>query len=101
MSQIKQLSRVGDYRFAQLRRKFFAVAVLVFSIACLQVCAVAQDESRPKSEKLLPESTVVYLQVKNIRELVEKLNDSSIGQMLADEKIAPLAQEMYLSLIHI
>ena len=56
---------------------------------------MAQDESRPKSEKLLPESTVVYLQVKNIRELVEKLNDSSIGQMLADEKIAPLAQEMY------
>lgn len=70
------------------------VAFMVLSLTFAQG-AFAQSESRPKSEDLLPESTVVYVQVKNLRDLVEQLNESSVGQMLADEKVAPLAQELY------
>lgn len=95
MSQINQPSREGRFSFKQLRRSFFSSAVLVFCAVCMSAGAFAQDESRPKSENLLPETTVAYIQVKNIRELVEQLNDSTVGQMLADEKIAPLAQELY------
>ncbi len=68
------------------------VAIPLWSAALV----LAQDQpQRPKSEDLLPETTVVYVQLENTRDLVEKLSQSTIGQMLADEKIAPLAQELY------
>ena len=63
--------------------------------ALLTSSLFAQDQKRPKSEHLLPETTVAYLQIDNVRDFVETLSESTVGQMLADEKIAPLAEELY------
>ena len=57
--------------------------------------AVAQTETRPKTEDLLPETTVLYVQIEDIRDMIEKMTDSNFGQMLADERINPLISEMY------
>ena len=57
--------------------------------------AVAQTETRPKTEDLLPETTVLYVQIEDIRDMIGKMTDSNFGQMLADERINPLVSEMY------
>ena len=57
--------------------------------------ATAQSELRPKTEDLLPDSTVLYVQFEDIRDMIEKLRVSNFGQMLGDERINPLVDEMY------
>ncbi|HMP79952.1 MAG TPA: hypothetical protein PKD54_10910 [Pirellulaceae bacterium] len=54
----------------------------------------AQSE-RPTTEDLLPENAVAYLQVHNIRGMFEDMQRTNFGRMLADEKVAPLAQDLY------
>ena len=61
----------------------------------LAPAAMGQSESRPKTEDLLPENTVLYLQIEDIRDMIEKMTDSNFGQMLSDERISPLVSEMY------
>ncbi|MEE2827435.1 MAG: hypothetical protein VYE64_12485 [Planctomycetota bacterium] len=61
----------------------------------LAPAAMGQSESRPKTEDLLPENTVLYVQIEDIRDMIEKMTDSNFGQMLSDERISPLISEMY------
>ncbi len=62
--------------------------------------AIAQDDDqdefveRPASEDLLPETTVLYAQLANVRDMVEKMQRSSGGKLMQNEKIANLTGEM-------
>lgn len=56
---------------------------------------MGQAAERPRSDELLPETTVAYVQVQNVRELVEKLTDTNMGRMMADENIAPLVSDLF------
>ncbi|MEZ6096598.1 MAG: hypothetical protein R3C03_20610 [Pirellulaceae bacterium] len=71
----------------------FVVAMLVAFLSG-GTSLLAQTERMP-SEKLLPETTVAYVQIANFREFVQKSQDSNFGRMLADEKIAPLVEDLY------
>ncbi len=66
----------------------------LFSFTLFATAARAQTE-RPPTEQLLPETTVGYIKIANIREMVEKVGRSNMGKLLADENIAPLAQGIY------
>lgn len=55
--------------------------------------AMAQQE-RPSAEQLLPETTVVYVEFTNVRDLYEKMQRSNGGQLMADEAIAPLLGDL-------
>ena len=57
--------------------------------------ANAQEDERPRTEDLLPETTVLFFQIRDFRDLMVKLQESNIGLMLQDERIAPLVAELY------
>ena len=62
----------------------------------LSTCfASAQTETRPKTEDLLPETTVLYVQIENVRDMLEKITDSNFGRMMEDEQVSPLISEFY------
>ncbi len=73
---------------------------LIFSMLALLLpmtarFAAAQEDQRPKTEDLLPETTVLFIQIEDIRDFMSKMSDSNFGRMLQDERIAPLAGELY------
>ena len=68
----------------------------IFTILCLlPTLLFAQAAERPSSDELLPETTVVYLQIHDTRELAEKLQDTNMGKLIANEQIAPLVGDLY------
>jgi len=79
-------------------RLFLASLVLVLTFPSYAVFASPQAESipeRPKSEMILPETTVALLQVPNFREALEKLQETNAGQMWADESISSLVDGLW------
>ena len=79
-------------------RLFFAILVAVLSLPSYAVFASPQSEDipeRPKTEMILPETTVALVQVSNFRDALEKLKESSMGLMAADEAIAPLIDGLW------
>ncbi len=70
------------------------VALLTMWVTAVSPTVWSQSE-RPFTDTLLPENTVVYLQVHNIRELYDAMQRTNFGRMLADEKVAPLARDLY------
>lgn len=68
-------------------------------LLALPVALFGQSAERPSSDQLLPETTVVYVQLHNFRELAAKLADSNGGKMMADERIAPLADDVWQSIL--
>ena len=79
-------------------RLFFAILVAVLSLPSYAVFASPQSEDipeRPKTEMILPETTVALVQVPNFRDALEKLKESSMGRMAADEAIAPLIDGLW------
>ena len=82
-------------------RLFFAILVAVLSLPSYAVFASPQSEDipeRPKTEMILPETTVALVQVSNFRDALEKLKESSMGRMAADEAIAPLIDGLWKEL---
>ncbi len=68
------------------------------AVLCWSSCVFGQESAavqRPPTEKLLPESTVVYIQIRNVPEFIENMNESNIGKLMAHEKIAPLAERLW------
>ncbi len=51
--------------------------------------------TRPPTQQLLPETTVAFIQVDNYRDLVMKMQDSSMGQMMQDEAVANLTTGLW------
>ena len=81
-------------RLRHLRFAFFLMGVVA---ALVPAAAWGQDEApqRPATEDLLPETTVLFFQIDDIRNFVDQLSQSSVGQMLKDEKVAPLVDDLW------
>lgn len=74
--------------------------IAIFSMAALLLIPgliLGQSAPRPASDELLPETTVAYVQLLNVRDFVEKMKESNLGKMLENEQIAPLASDLYQS----
>ncbi len=89
------ISRRQNGRLAGMLALLFAALVVLQSPAL-----IAQEEedakpARPTTDELLPETTVAYLEIRNIQELTEKLQRGSLGMLLKNEKISGLVDELY------
>lgn len=73
--------------------KFFSALLLMTATFLAPHVAVAQQ--RPKAAKLLPENTLVYVQIDNFRQLAEDMQNSNFGRLLQDEQMAPLVEALY------
>ncbi len=84
-----------------LPRRFPLIAALLLVLVAVSSrpsAAFCQDEEqieRPLTQDLLPETTVVFFQIDNIREMVTKIQESSIGKLAQNESIAPLIEGMW------
>ncbi len=74
--------------FGSLRSFLKLAWVIAISSALFGMSAVAQD--RPSTDDLLPETTVVFVQIDNWRDFAEKFRQASLGRLLDDERIAPI-----------
>lgn len=70
------------------------IAFSFFALLLPGLC-FSQAAQRPNSAELLPETTVVYVQIDNIRDLTEKLRESNMGKMMVDENVAPFLGDLY------
>ncbi len=68
------------------------LAGAMYSMFCVSPLNAQQ---RPSTDDLLPETTVVFVQLDNWRDFVEKFRQGSLGQMLNDERIAPIARNAW------
>ena len=69
-------------------------AFCVFAASLLSSWASAQ-QTRPSAEELFPETTVLFLQIQNVRELAEDFSNTNMGNLMKQEKVAPLAEELW------
>ena len=90
-----RLFQTGHTAFPIVPQKGCRLLSSLMILLLLAPAAMGQSESRPKTEDLLPENTVLYVQIEDIRDMIEKMTDSNFGQMLSDERISPLISEMY------
>ena len=58
--------------------------------ACDQASAAV-----PGAPRLLPEQTMVYVRIENVKEFREDLAKSSVGRMLDDPKLRPMVSDVY------
>ena len=75
-----------------------AVVVLVLSLTGNSAVAAPQADSipeRPRTEFLLPETTVAMLQVPNFQEAVEKLKQTGTGKIMMDEGVTPTIDSVW------
>ena len=75
-----------------------AVVVLVLSLTGNSAVAAPQADSipeRPRTEFLLPETTVAMLQVPNFQEAVEKLKQTETGKIMMDEGVTPTIDSVW------
>ena len=73
--------------------KFISALLLMTATFLPPHVAVAQQ--RPKAAKLLPENTLVYVQIDNFRQMAEDMQNSNFGRLLQDEQMAPLVEALY------
>ncbi len=71
------------------------LSLVVLSTLLLPGIVSAQSAERPNSDELLPETTVAYVQIQNVRELFEKMGETNMGKMMEDENIAPLVGDLF------
>ncbi len=79
------------------RRPLVRSLMLGLTIATLQswFVAAAAAQQRPKAVDLLPEKTVLYVQLDDVKQFIQDMSASGFGQMLQDERIAPFVTELY------
>jgi hypothetical protein len=71
-------------------------AILAFTATDQFVTGQEADPSnRPRTQELLPETTVAFIQIDDFREMVGKLQETSFGQMTQDESLAPLIDGLW------
>ncbi len=81
--------------------RFLAIALMAIATALssanLTPTVVGQidPQTRPRTQELLPETTVMFVQIDNFRDMMEKFAASSGGQMWQDEAVAPLISGLW------
>lgn len=84
-----------------LRKLSFVWLLLLSTFAATAIACqepkpeVRSNPERPPSADILPENTVVYLQIHNVREFVERMDETSFGKLMAEEKLKKLVDELY------
>ena len=77
-------------------RNLFALLAIAISVGFGGVASAQLDpETRPPTQELLPETTVLFIQVDNFRDMVAKLKASSVGQLMEEEEIANLSEGLW------
>ena len=78
---------------------FCCSVALVFTVLIAwDSAAFAQSDmlpERPETQQLLPETTVGLVKLRDFREFTEKLKESSAGQMIQSDSVAPLVESLY------
>ena len=84
-------------RISQWCLRICVFTAFVGSMVFLPVLTAQEEETptRPTTEELLPETTVVFVEIRDIQDLVKKLEESNVGRLLAEESISPLYQDLY------
>ena len=88
----------SQFSMISITRLFLASLVAVSTLPSLTVYASPQAElipERPKSELILPETTVALLQIPNFSDALEKMRETRAGQMTADDSVAPLLDGLW------
>ena len=80
-------------------RKTAQFGLSLVLIAILATGMAAQDDKskekrKKKAPELLPDSTLVYVQIDDINELKRKFSESTFGKMIKDEKMRPFVEGM-------
>ncbi len=77
----------------------FSWAAMIATVFTLSICqnlsAQTEEKERPATQELLPETTVAFVQIDNIRDFMTKMSESAVGQMMQEESIAPLAEGLW------
>lgn len=76
-----------------------AFAVSVLTLPVFSALAIPQSEDsipeRPKTEMILPETTVALMQLPDFQAAVEKMRETGVGQMMADDSVASLVDGLW------
>ena len=76
-------------------------SALVVAVLTLPICsafASPQEDSipeRPKTEMILPETTVALVQLPDFQAAVEKMRETGAGKMMADDAVASLVDGLW------
>jgi len=76
-------------------------SALVVTVLTLPICSVfasPQEDSipdRPKTEMILPETTVALVQLPDFQAAVEKIKETGMGKMMADDSISSLVDGLW------
>ena len=76
-------------------------SALVVAVLTLPICsafASPQEDSipeRPKTEMILPETTVAFVQLPDFQAAVEKMRETGAGKMMADDAVASLVDGLW------
>ena len=79
--------------------RVLTVCRLGFATGLVWLAANIAAAARPVAPELLPDSTVVYLRVENVPELVTKFRETAMGRILSDEQVQPFVGDLYGSAI--
>lgn len=77
-----------------LKHRFSLQIVLTSAVF---LCGAAAFGVSPEPSKILPESTVVYVQVDDAQELFEQIGETAIGRMIRDDQVQPFFNSLYES----
>jgi len=77
-------------------RIFLQASIVLTLLATTFVSSASaqRDESRPNIEDLLPETTVAFVQIPDIRDLVEKAQTGEAMKFFEEESVAPLYERV-------
>lgn len=78
---------------AQPKRLQVVALLLVLGVVSAWT-GTAAAQRRPAPE-LLPDETLVYIRIPDIREFATKWQETGVGQMLRDEEVQPFVETMY------
>ena len=81
-------------RFRPHIQHAIAIIFLALLLAPMSSAVAQRNPDRPNIEDLLPETTVAFVQIPDVRDLIEKTKDSAGMQMLKDEEVAPMYERM-------
>ena len=75
--------------------RLWLLPLLMFVIASPLSGQEERQDERPDTAKLLPETTQMYVEIGNIREFMEKMQETGMGQVFENEKVADLVDNLY------
>ena len=83
--------------FLKISNRLVLCLVLTISALSSPLSALGQADpkTRPPTQDLLPETTVLFVQLDDFKDFATKMRESSFGKMYQDEAIAPLVEGLW------